>query len=148
MSTRTHHRVHCEAPNCDASAPASNIPAGWRRIYSSDHIPNDPPFQRRSRNKLTASERLAGAFALDLCPDHHEFFDGHHPRTDGRPGGRGRDSMAQVSCECGVNGGYVTCGTLVAGGRSEGPRRITERAWWQHLPAELQAYHHEPKARP
>lgn len=147
MTTETVYRFRCDSPHCTAAIlveDLKDIPEGWRTIKSTDHIPLPPvglPWERNRRsNKLSYSEQCRGAFTLHLCPQHLDAFDAHLPRTDGIHTRPGQDGKAYVSCSCGMK--YLLCGTgwRVAGADMSGPAAHTERAWWQHLPAELQWY--------
>ena len=147
MSTQTVHRLLCDAPNCPAMElieDLAQIPDGWRKLKSTDHIPVPPrqsPYARRKPRTLTYTEQCRGSFTLHLCPEHPTAFDAHLPRTDGVYTRPGRDGQAYVSCSCGgmktVLGGT---GWRLASADMSGPDAYTEKAWWRHLPAELQWY--------
>lgn len=135
----------CDAPHCETTAigkTPSDVPNGWRTLRSTEHIPyvetSVYPARRRQANVLSHGERCTGSFALNLCPQHHGTFDAHWPRTDGRPGMRGRSGDAQVSCSCGVTLGRADAATWV--GRPAGPSYNPERLWWCHLPEPLRWY--------
>lgn len=102
MTTQTVYRFLCDAPQCTRSElrdDAIRLPEGWRRVDSTDHIEpyrSAPPSARRRVKTLSYSDRRIGLFALHLCPEHHDVFDAHLPQTEGRPGGRGRDSTDRV----------------------------------------------------
>lgn len=143
MTTETLYRFRCDAPHCTESAIGENIgdkPSDWRTMGSTEHIEKSPaPARRRQTRPLSFAERCIGEFWLHLCGAHYDAFDEHLPRTDGRPGGRGRDSAVTVSCSCGARLGWTSAVHILAGG-SGGPRRSGERLWWAHLPADLRWY--------
>lgn len=145
MTVQSVYRFQCDAPRCDQAElrdGAIILPTGWRRLDSTDHIEpyrSSPyPARQRRTGTLTYSDRCIGLFALHLCPDHHDSFDAHPPRTDGRPGGRGRDATVTVSCGCGETFGSTYAATSI--GHTDGPAHSPHRLWWRHLPAELQSY--------
>jgi hypothetical protein len=145
MTTRTTHEIVCDGPGCGLAVPRPtdySVPEGWRRLYSTDHIPKTLPTRRRSRKTLTRLERMTGSFALDLCPDHPDAFAGHEPRTDGHPGDRDGDGTVSVSCSCGASLGWSRA--ISGGGRGEEPAGPGERLWWRHLPDDLHAYFPTP----
>lgn len=125
----------CDHPDCDTvieTGPSvSDLGEGWRKVRSTDHITTD----QRRRNDSAAS----GAFHLELCPEHTEFFDAHRPQTVGTPGRRGRDGSVYVTCSCGASLGRTTASYQLAP-RDTKPSYYPERLWWGHLPAELRAY--------
>jgi hypothetical protein len=147
VTTETVHRFRCDAPHCPTAAlgeSLKDVPSGWRVIKSTDHIPVPPPqpayARGRRSNKLSYTEQCRGAFTLHLCPEHPNAFDQHLPRTDGVYTRPGRDGQAYVSCSCGMQ--YVLSGTgfRIASADMSGPAAYTEKAWWCHLPSELQWY--------
>lgn len=147
MTIQTVYRLRCDAPNCTASVlveTLKDVPENWRVIRSTDHIPVPPPQSpytgRRRTNKLTYTEQCRGAFTLHLCPQHPDTFNAHLPRTDGIYVRPGQDGKAYVSCSCGMK--YTLCGTgfRIAAADMSGPAAYTEKAWWRHLPTELQWY--------
>jgi hypothetical protein len=143
VTTQTAYRFLCDAPDCTQAElrdGAIVLPPGWRRLDSTDHIEprRSSPDPAGRGDRLTYSEQCIGAFALHLCPEHHDAFDTHLPRTDGRPGRRGRDATVTVSCGCGAIFGYTSAGIAI--GRRDCPASTSENLWWRHLPVELQAY--------
>lgn len=146
MTTQTLYRFRCDAPQCTEAAIGEKIgdkPPDWRTLRSTEHIEyvetSPYPARRRQARVLSHSERCIGEFSLHLCGSHHGAFDEHLPRTDGRPGQRGRDSMVTVSCGCGARLGW-THSYITLAGRHEGPRASGEHLWWAHLPADLRWY--------
>jgi hypothetical protein len=132
--------VACNAPECPALAvladPLSLAP-GWGRLRSNDHFKPDPresvyAATNRRNNILTYSERSRGSFQMDMCPEHLDVFGEHVPTTDGRPGARGRSSLATVGCSCGFSYGFVEASNA-------------ESAWRRHLPAALREYGDRPR---
>lgn len=146
MTTETVYRFRCDAPHCTTAVlveDLKDVPDGWRTIKSTDHIPVPPPqpaWERRKPRTLTYSEQCRGAFTLHLCPQHPDAFDAHLPRTNGVYTRPGRDGQASVSCSCGLNLGLRGTGWRIAAADMSGPSAYTEKAWWQHLPTELQWY--------
>lgn len=145
MTTRSMYEFLCDAPHCEVTVigkTPAETPDGWRTLRSTEHIPyvntSVYPARRRQANVLSHGERCIGSFALNLCPQHHGTFDAHLPRTDGRPGTRGRSGSAQVACSCGVVLGREDAASWV--GRPAGPSYNTERMWWRHLPESLRWY--------
>ncbi|MFF7795574.1 hypothetical protein [Streptomyces sp. NPDC007991] len=147
MTTQTLYRFLCDGPRCkttELGEDRKDAPDGWRIIKSTDHIPVPPPrppYTRRQPRTLSYPEQCRGSFTLHLCPHHTTAFDAHHPRTDGVYTRPGRDGQAYVSCSCGVMR-TVLCGTgwRIASADMTGPAAYTEKAWWLHLPTELQWY--------
>lgn len=147
MTSQTVYRLLCDAPNCTAMElieDLAQVPDGWRKLKSTDHIPvppGQPTYGRRKPRGLTYSEQCRGFFILHLCPDDTTAFDAHLPRTDGVYTRPGRDTQAYVSCSCGGMK-TVLCSTSyrIAAVDMSGPAAYTEKAWWRHLPAELQWY--------
>ena len=147
MTTQTLYRFRCDAPQCTATNHADKVtdtPDGWRTIRSTDHIPVPPhrPGWEGSRRSSRPSygERCRGDFRLHLCPDHHDVFNAHLPITEGMGSRAGRDPNATVSCSCGLTFGWMTTGYRIAAADMTGPAQYTEKAWWRHLPPELQWY--------
>lgn len=120
----------CDAPGCEVEKTAGRYIDGlkdWRRIASTEHLPADG---------RTAVSTL-GRFELQLCPDHAEFFGEHLPTTRGEQGTYDR-AKVKVGCACGAPLGIVVSGYHLAS--TPGPTLRSERLWWEHLPADLQAY--------
>ena len=147
MSTETVYRFRCDAPHCTAAVlveDLKDVPEGWRTIKSTDHIPVPPPRapwdRNRRTNRLSYGERCRGDFSLHLCPEHPDTFNTHLPITEGLYARPGKDGQAEVSCSCGAKLGWVTTGYRLASEDMTGPSQYTEKAWWRHLPAELQWY--------
>lgn len=139
------YRVRCDAPHCAVAhvGETDAIPEGWRTVRSTDHHQPDLSYavgRRRLAQADAATARSSGWFALHLCPEDREAFDGHLPRTDGIQVRSGRDGAALVSCSCGAQLGRASTSYRMAGADVSGPGRYTEKAWWRHLPAELQQY--------
>lgn len=132
----------CNAPGCPTLAVLADLRAvapGWLRMRSNDHFQPDPresvyAATNRRNNILTYSERSYGSFEIDLCPQHPDAFAGHVPTTDGRPGSRGRSSIATVGCSCGYSYGYVLASSA-------------EEVWRGHLPLPLREYGDRPAER-
>lgn len=146
MTTQTVYRLLCDAPRCTAMElieSLAQIPGGWRKLKSTDHIPipsRQPAYGRRKSRTLTYSEQCRGAFTLHLCPQHPGAFDGHLPRTDGMHTRPGKTTQANVSCSCGLSFGLCITSFRVASADMSGPDAYTEKLWWRHLPTELQWY--------
>lgn len=147
MTTQPLYRFQCDAPQCTAGAIAEKVtttPDGWRTLTSTDHIPvplpRSPWERSRRSNRLSYSERCRGNFRLHLCPNHHDAFNAHLPITEGMYTRPGKDPNATVSCSCGASFGWMTTLYRVASADMTGPAQYTEKAWWSHLPAELQWY--------
>jgi hypothetical protein len=132
----------CDVPNCPATSPTPGFreaPEGWLLLRSTAHIApfESSPYPARRKGRLTYSELCAGGFALALCPDHHNVFDGHQPQTTGHRRGRSGDRNITIQCSC--SGLFaVALDTVVIGGR--GPADSPERHWWAHLPDDLREY--------
>lgn len=142
MTTQTLYRFRCDAPHCNETAIGENLsdlPSGWRRLGSTEHIEDTPAPVRRRANVPSHIERCIGEFWLHLCESHRGAFDEHMPRTDGHRRVRGRDATLNVYCSCGARLGWTTAVHILAGG-GNGPSRSGERLWWSHLPADLQWY--------
>lgn len=147
MTTETVYRLRCDAPHCLVSVLIEDlqfVPNDWRVIKSTDHIPIPPrksPYGRRKPRALTYSEKCRGSFTLHLCPDDVSAFDAHLPRTDGVYVRPGKDGQAYASCSCGgMKASLCGTGWRVASADMSGPAAYTEKAWWRHLPTELQWY--------
>ncbi|MGI5144814.1 hypothetical protein ACQEVC_45605 [Plantactinospora sp. CA-294935] len=149
MSTHTIYRVTCDAPHCSAVGiieKITDVPDGWRRVSSADHLADWRPGRRRNpstgrqyTDKRSPWDVSAGSFALHLCPADSTAFDGHLPRTEGAVMlARERDRRVLVSCSCGALS--RTTKDLLWVGRDPMPTSEVERTWWLHLPAELQEY--------
>ncbi|ROO82657.1 hypothetical protein EDD29_0138 [Actinocorallia herbida] len=146
MSTTSIHRIHCNAPSCTSSevtGKPGDSPSGWIELRSTSHLVAPPPvFRGRDLYSQAFSERTSGSFSLDLCPGHTTVFDGHLPRTEGQV--RIRTSgphRITVSCECGASLGWTWIENTTP--NQPGPKNTRERLWWEHLPADLRAYHRE-----
>ncbi len=106
----------CDKPEC-ASALPTRLPgpeladAGWLSI---------------------SSGQGEGAFWVHLCPEHHETFTDHLPRTMAM--GRGPAHLGakvKVSCSCGAEFPWQYDTHMV---RPGGPSHAPTRVWWDHLP--------------
>jgi hypothetical protein len=152
MSTVSIYELHCDGPGCDATAVVrklSEMPDGWAALRSDAHLrdwkPGTRPPGRSGRTRAdqrTVWDVHAGSFVLHLCPSHTEAFAGHEPRTEGGPMSRG-DRRVAVGCSCGAGLGSAIDMTMIWSGRpgfEDEPRRTPERAWWRHLPTDLQEY--------
>lgn len=153
MSTQGIYRVRCDAPNCPETAvimKITDVPAGWATVSSGDHLANwQPGAQRKAvtaggRTRTVTDKRsrwdiMSGQFRLHLCPVHLDTFAAHTPSTEGLKGSARTAGEVVVRCSCGDFARRVPDAHRV-GPRSEGPSQHSHRAWWQHLPAELQEY--------
>jgi hypothetical protein len=144
VTTESLWRLCCDAPDCTASTLVEQIadrPDGWTRIRSTAHFDNQPPIaygRGRSRRAISVSDQSAGGFTLHLCPRHPDTFVEHRPTTQGSPMARGEfRRRVQVGCSCGFSKPLGAWDGMVVGQR---PVLVSEFFWWQHLPAELQAY--------
>ena len=150
MTTQTIYRVTCDGPRCLAAGIIETItavPDGWRRISSSDHLADWKSGQQRQRlatgrrytDKRSYWDVCSGSFTLHLCPEDTGVFDGHLPRTEGAAmGARERERRVLVGCSCGDLSSSTKDIRWVS--RDPMPNGQVERAWWRHLPVELQEY--------
>lgn len=140
MSVEPLFRFRCDAPRCGAvvlSTSRADIPTGWTRIRSTDHLTRSQTLGRGWRPRL---EQLQyGQFTLHLCPFHPDAFADHLPRTRSHVT-RWQDlRTCTVTCSCGADLGLLSVLTRAGDNRGE-PALSTERAWWRHLPAGLKFY--------
>ena len=147
MTTQTIYRVLCDAPHCSATTVAeklTEIGDGWVRVSSTAHLADWRPGRvpaargRTREDRRTVFDVDAGGFSIHLCPEHPDVFDGHRPTSEGTTADRNGNRYVTVRCSCEWGGARVMHGTLIRNG--PGPNRIPERAWWLHLPADLQWY--------
>lgn len=151
MTTTTIYRLHCDAPQCEATdltEKLGQVPDGWIRLSSTAHLDGwksggsyRAVTGRMRRDPRSSWEVWAGAFALHLCPAHRDTFAEHQPQTEGLArSSRGGDQQIRVTCSCGAFRDSTTAATLVLGSDDTRPVYLPERSWWSHLPTELREY--------
>lgn len=151
MTTATIWRVTCDAPRCSAMTVVDKLdqlPDDWTTVSSTAHLDGWEPGRRR-KSEVTKRWRtdprsrldvLSGEFWLHLCPAHPGAFAEHQPSTEGSATDRRGSRRVNVRCSCGWAGGWVDAAILLRNPGDPAPARFPERAWWKHLPANLQAY--------